>query len=431
MLITLEVISSNGGALGVNRQRRIDERGATIGRCPERSDWVIDRAVKSYVSRLHARVVFEAGHFHVIGVGTNPIAVYEASNVVSNGQLYQLRAGDRFFIEDFEILVAALAEPALEMQQIPDGDPADWNDALESVPEVQAAVPLFDDRAAAQQSSGNVLDLIEPKRGGSEAAVAEHHEDSPEVMIHIEQPAQEPQQQVLERLAASSGANRNDKPVPRRAAPSERSVPVPAAEQVATLEDLLRVLNISATALPASVTDHAGRMILTVIQGLVDLLHSRSMIKYEGGVPGTRIMPLKNNPLKLSPHALGALRTLLGESVPGYLAPEAALAEAIDDLHRHQIVVIKAMRTVFDRLLDSFDPEQLKTQFALHATSGLLGIREKARFHDSYVDFFADMKVNGDKLFKSSFAEAYEQQEIEWKMSAKPDAAARPGSKEE
>ncbi len=104
MYLTLEVVSPQAASLGPRRRQIVGAQGLTIGRAPE-NDWVIP---DPYVSKQHARIVCSQGRFFVEGLGRNPIALGRADNAIPTSQLQPLDNGDRLFIDQYEILVAAL-----------------------------------------------------------------------------------------------------------------------------------------------------------------------------------------------------------------------------------------------------------------------------------------------------------------------------------
>src|SRR5688572_31235664 len=99
MLLTLEVVSANGVALGANRRKAIGAEGATIGRAPD-NDWFI---ADPYVSRLNARIHCLEGAFYVEGLGLNRLAMHAATNFIANHEPQRLRSGDRLFLGPYEI----------------------------------------------------------------------------------------------------------------------------------------------------------------------------------------------------------------------------------------------------------------------------------------------------------------------------------------
>src|SRR5579859_6209623 len=104
MYLTLEVVSPHAASLGALRRQVVGPKGLTIGRAPG-NDWVIP---DPYVSKRHARIVCADGRFFVEGLGRNPIALGRADNAIPTSQPQALVNGDRLFIDQYEILVAAL-----------------------------------------------------------------------------------------------------------------------------------------------------------------------------------------------------------------------------------------------------------------------------------------------------------------------------------
>jgi type VI secretion system FHA domain protein len=101
MQLTLEVVSPNGASMGANRKRVVGPEGVQIGRSKE-NDWVIP---DQYISRKNACIRYVNGAFYIEGVGRNPLALNDVSNVVANNEPFLLRNGDRFFLDQFEFSV--------------------------------------------------------------------------------------------------------------------------------------------------------------------------------------------------------------------------------------------------------------------------------------------------------------------------------------
>jgi type VI secretion system FHA domain protein len=101
MLLTLEVISPNGEALGANRRKTVGPEGARIGRSRE-CDWVIN---DQYISRTHAQIRCVGGAFYIEGLGRNPLAINDPGQTIANNEPQLLRSGDRFFLDEYEIKV--------------------------------------------------------------------------------------------------------------------------------------------------------------------------------------------------------------------------------------------------------------------------------------------------------------------------------------
>lgn len=125
MLLTLEVISPNGEALGANRRKTVGPEGARIGRSRE-CDWVIN---DQYISRTHAQIRCVGGAFYIEGLGRNPLAINDPGQTIANNEPQLLRSGDRFFLDEYEIKVTMSTGAATAQSQ----------------PSVSPSRPLVDD----------------------------------------------------------------------------------------------------------------------------------------------------------------------------------------------------------------------------------------------------------------------------------------------
>ena len=110
MQLTLEIISANGETLGGNRRKIVGPEGARIGRARE-NDWVISN---QYLSRTHAQVRYVNGAFYIEGVGRNPLALNNPAQTVPNHEPQLLRDGDRFFLDEYEVVVKISAAGAAQ-----------------------------------------------------------------------------------------------------------------------------------------------------------------------------------------------------------------------------------------------------------------------------------------------------------------------------
>jgi type VI secretion system protein ImpI len=368
MYLTLEVVSPHGASLGASRRQVVGPKGLTIGRAPD-NDWVIP---DPYVSKQHARIVCNDGRFFLEGLGRNPIAVGSAGNSIAPSERRELDSGDRIFIDQYEILVTAVAEePASPTPLIvdPDAQTAELDPlhALGGEPPVEGMVGL-------QQA----------------APLAEHYRP----------PA--PVKAIPENWSRSVV-------VPRPQAP--RREPIPA-----DLTALLRAAGVPEGELSAEVVQELGKVLRVVIQGVMEVLQGRAEIKSQFRLPLTRIQARENNPLKLSPNVESALHTLLVQRNPGYLPTVQAFEDAFADIRNHQLAMLEGVRMAFESMLSAFEPRQMEQDFErVVKRAGLLGgLGGKSRYWELYAEHFERLGRDADdtfrRLFGDVFAEAYEGQ---------------------
>jgi len=155
-------------------------------------------------------------------------------------------------------------------------------------------------------------------------------------------------------------------------------------------------------------------LLLQCVEGLMALLRSRSELKQAMRTDVTSLRGTGNNPLKFSRDGGEALTRLLEPPPTGdYLAPEVALAEAIDDLVLHEVAMLEGMKGAVDALLARFDPDSLTGQLtADHPIAATIPVTRDARLWRLFREHYADIEqaARGDftAVFGREFRKAYE-----------------------
>jgi type VI secretion system FHA domain protein len=432
MYLTLEVVSPQAAALGARRRQVVGAKGLTIGRAPG-NDWVIP---DPYVSKHHARIVCSEGRFFVEGLGRNPIALGKADNAIPTSQPQPLDNGDRLFIDQYEILVAALpgdppgvatpapAEPELLPREAPapSADPASatptpripdvWNN---SIVDVSAETAELDPLHALGDRGSIAADASPPVNWNQSSPLDDHFKPPPPVQgipdnwarsILVPRPAALGQETAPPPSAPT-------KPLP--AAPVEIAEVRPQPTGV-DLAALLRGAGLPDRDLSPEIAAELGKVLRVVVHGVMDVLQGRAEIKAQFRLPLTRVQARENNPLKLSPNVESALHTLLVQRNPGYLATVQAFEDAFADIRNHQLAMLEGLREAFGSMLGAFDPQSLEQDFE-HTVKrvGLLGgLSGKSRYWELYAERFARLGRDADdtfrRLFGDVFAAAYERQ---------------------
>ena len=144
------------------------------------------------------------------------------------------------------------------------------------------------------------------------------------------------------------------------------------------------------------------------------LLRARSEVKQAMRTDVTSLAGTDNNPLKFSRDGRDALARLLDtDPAGGYLAPEAALGQAIDDLALHQVAMLDGMKGAVDALLERFDPDRLaETLTADHPIRSTLPVARDAklweRFNEQYRTLTESARGDFSAVFGREFRKAYE-----------------------
>lgn len=209
---------------------------------------------------------------------------------------------------------------------------------------------------------------------------------------------------------------------PQSAVPAQPMTPVsppaaaPAAGELA--DQLIRSLGLEPSMVNAKQREAFDQIVVDMLReslkGMMQVLGARQAIKNEFRMSVTLIQAAENNPLKFSPNVDEALRNMFASHTNAYLPGVLAIRDGFNDIADHQVAVVAGMRAAFRSLLKRFDPAELQLRFdKLQSKSALLS-GKKARYWESYTEFYADLANNMDEafqdLFGEDFAEAYEQQ---------------------
>ncbi len=212
---------------------------------------------------------------------------------------------------------------------------------------------------------------------------------------------------------------RQSAPPPRPVAPAPRQVtPTQTAGQMGGFDvaAFLHAAGVDPAAVPPETAASLGRILRSVVQGIIEVLQARAEIKNQFRLPLTRVKVAENNPLKFAVNAEDALNSLLGRCNPAYLPPVKAFEDALDDIRFHQMAMLAGMRAGFEHVMSRFDPERLLQVFEGHLkrAGGLLPMSSKSRYWEMYVEEYQDLESDRDeafrRLFGEEFAAAYEKQ---------------------
>jgi type VI secretion system protein len=241
----------------------------------------------------------------------------------------------------------------------------------------------------------------------------------------IEPPKRDPMRQTLpppERRPAASPP----RPTPPPAARKPASVPAPEIKADRTSRSsaasvdtaLIAALGLGDSGLSAEriaeINSIVGNLVRESVNGLMQVLSSRSAIKNEFRMHITTIQPVENNPLKFSASVDDALENMFVRQGKAYMEPVEAVRESFQSIAEHQLAVVAGIRSAFRGVLECFDPVKLERRFEKgHKGTVVLGSR-KAKFWESYCEHFkglvGDMDNSFQHLFGDEFVQAYEDQ---------------------
>lgn len=419
MYLALQVTGPRAATLGANASMVFDQRGGSVGRSPE-ADWTLPDPER-FISGQHFIVRCMNNAFYLEDVSTNGVFLNgKPERVRDRGDAVILNTGDRLAVGDYEIVASIVADnPQMAPSQAPappeparapepppvSGGSVDPLDLLGDAPPPapkRAATPSDHASAMSQHFAPPVTG--EPQSGpaipddweltGFSAPSPDTPAPSESGMFHI------PDDDDMFASTIPGG------PLPASVSPAEQPSAQPAAPAPPEAKP-------AAVGHGGAVPDDALMRLL--IQGLMEVLRARAEIKSQFRVPVTTLKPVENNPLKFSVTVDDAMQHLFGSAKPGFMSPEAAIEEGLQDIKAHQLAVMAGMRAAFGKMLDRFNPEKLEKQFSEIAKSGsLISMKGKGRYWDLYRESFGELTRDSDenfnRLFGEAFAEAYERQ---------------------
>jgi type VI secretion system FHA domain protein len=432
MLLTLSVISAQGASLGSSAYRVFDAQGGTIGRV-DANDWVLPDPAK-FVSSHHARIRCHNNVFYLQDISTNGTFLNSTDSPVSKSDLTALGDGDRILIGDYEILVQLIDDgaapapaPIPEAHAPAQPPPAPMPPAAPTpllaeavTPETadpllllggnahvaRPRVPAFTPELSAPAPVAPVRPVATPMTPPASGGIPDDWQ-----LTGFNLPAARPQTPPPASMHASTLPSSTPRaPVPP--SPPPRSAPGGTDERITAL---FKGLGVDPDRVSPETFAELGEILRIVVQGMIEVLQSRTEVKNNFRVPMTTMKPIENNPLKFSLNVDDAIHNLFVKRNPGYLQPVDAFRDGFRDVTYHQVAMLAGIRTAFNSVLARFEPEGLQETFErkLKRTM-LLGVTTKLKYWDLYCeqfeDFGRDAEATFQNLFGEDFAKAYFEQ---------------------
>lgn len=430
MNLTLQIAGQQGAALGANGSKNFDQSGGSVGRALD-NDWVLPDPER-FISGHHFIIRFMNNAFYLEDVSSNGVFLNGATESVRDrGDAVMLNNGDQILVGGYQIVASIAADqpmraqvstpsqpvppPISELINDPFGDTNTLVDPLDMLPDKSA--PVASEPPATYPDHAPAVSQHFTPPGTSTSSTGAAIPDDFEVTgfsnpASVEPPNGPPSSQIPNEDFSSDLQGSFPPPDVET-----REPPVP--------DDIIRspsphVSSSHQDPVPQSPSASMGhvrddKLMIAMVQGLMDILRSRAEIKSQFRVPVTTLKPVENNPLKFCVSAEEAMRRLFDSAEPGFMTPEAAIEEGLSDIKAHQMAMMAGMRAAFQKMLERFDPVKLEQQFSARAKSGsFIGMMGKGKNWDSYVEMFSELTRDSDdsfnRLFGEAFTVAYEQQ---------------------
>lgn len=163
-----------------------------------------------------------------------------------------------------------------------------------------------------------------------------------------------------------------------------------------------------------TISEMSGTLMREIVEGMMQVLRSRTSIKNEFRMNVTTIEPFENNPLKFSVGVDEALENMFLKESKAYKKPIDAFREGFQEIGEHQLAMIAGIRLGFERMMERFNPEVLEQNFNKQGKRSAIPGVQKAKNWNAYSDYYKgfsdNMESSFQHLFGSDFVQAYEDQ---------------------
>lgn len=161
--------------------------------------------------------------------------------------------------------------------------------------------------------------------------------------------------------------------------------------------------------------DQIGSIFRTSIEGMREVIIARSKLKNELRLDATTIRSSGNNPIKFSMTTEDALIRLLSPKAKGYMPPETAIEEVVDDLKAHQVAMLAGMQSAFQSVLARFEPGLLEHRLQKeHPIGASIPLHKQAKMWKLFAELYDEIQLEAtddfSRLFGQAFGHAYEKQ---------------------
>jgi predicted component of type VI protein secretion system len=186
---------------------------------------------------------------------------------------------------------------------------------------------------------------------------------------------------------------------------------------LALKEAFLRGAGIAPEAISGDLTpkmmELIGKLMATSMQGTIDLLAQRSLVRQEVKAEVTMVVVRNNNPLKFFGDSQTVITQMLRKKMPGFLEPLESLDEAYVDLRGHQMGVVAGMRASVQAIMERLSPARIESGAGAPALfDKLVPWRRQASLWQGYVEQYAalddESRDQVETVFGPAFLSAYE-----------------------
>ena len=376
MLLELSVLSYHRLSPRQVALKRFDSKGGTLGRA-EHADWHLPDPER-VVSSVHGRISYHNDDFWITDTSTNGLFVNRSVAPLGNGNKHLLVDGDLLCLGDYEIKVAIVA-PAKQSSTDSQATKAEAAPAQISSDSAVAGQGLavsafgaadFGTNAEAGQAtalSGSAAMSSVDTMAYRDADVLANNDMLTESFAPPQSLIPDDWQPQWQQQALPDEPLKLENTEVNSVAAVEPSAPV-ALERQASAEQCLQAF-LSALNVPSPPAQQLqnpawwgqlGQALQASLQGVIEVMRSRSEMKNTLRVNQTTFQQRENNPLKFSASVSEAFHNLFNHNASSFMGPRQAITAAFADISQHEAAIIAGAAGAMQGLLTQLTPQLIE-----------------------------------------------------------------------
>ncbi|OCH11667.1 type VI secretion system-associated FHA domain protein TagH [Aliivibrio fischeri] len=426
MELAFDIIQSQDLPIDTLPTFTFKKAGGTIGRSPN-ADWYIADS-KRQLSNVHASISFEDDQFFITDNSTNGTYFNGEEASLNSGELHPVSHGDVYELGFIKIRARLLQDPT--NYRSPETNPNASRDPLsnhgtDESPSVFDMIP--DDSFL---SDGPIEELL---NSDEEIILKQVEESTPshtqmdDVLLkeqfispifNEEELSNDSLDDEIE-LEPTYQPKRSKEKInttSKKKIDSITNKEVPDAQITSNepyLAALSKGLGIELTNLedPEQTLFDIGSALRSSVNGIQQLLRTRTEIKNKLTANATTIQGQGNNPIKFTHDVNDALNIIIHHK-PGYLQGIEAINQSCKDIQANQLAIHDACQHTLDALIEKLSPETLIYRFVQDGIQSKFG-KPDAKYWQAYSKLHKQISKDPDwrnALLEQDFAKQYESQ---------------------
>lgn len=420
MELAFDIIKSHDLPIDTLPTFTFKKAGGTIGRSPN-ADWYI-ADTKRQLSNIHASISFDDQQYFITDSSTNGTYFDGQEASLNTGELHPISHGDVYELGFIKIRARILQDPTNYASPEPANnaalDPL-ANHGTDQNPSVFDMIPddsflrntpieellNSDEEIILKQVEENV-----PSQSIMDDALLKEQFISPVldddiISEEIELETQTSKVQPTSKAHASTKRQTTQPTKPQAEAISE--------DNDAYLAALSKGLGIELNDLedPEQTLFEIGAALRSSVNGIQQLLRTRTELKNKLTANATTIQAQGNNPIKFSHDVNDALNVIIHHK-PGYLQGIEAISQSCKDIQANQLAIHDACQHTLDALIDKLSPQTLIYRFVQEGVQSKFG-KADAQYWQAYSKLHEQISKDPDwrnALLEQDFAKQYETQ---------------------